>query len=66
MQDEYDFSQGVRGKFLHAREEILLPLYLDKALQQALMDLAKARGIELSALANTLLKQDIDRLQASR
>ena len=66
MQNEYDFSQGERGKFFHVREDILLPVYLDQSLQLALMDLAKARGMELSALANTLLKQDIDRLQSSR
>jgi hypothetical protein len=65
MQDEYDFSHGERGKFFHVREEILLPVYLDQSLQLALTDLAKARGVELSVLANTLLKQDIDRLQSS-
>jgi len=66
MQDEYDFSHGERGKFFSAREDILLPVYLDQSLQSALMDLAKARGVELSVLANALLKQDIDRLQAGR
>lgn len=64
MKDEYDFSKGVRGKFYNPNAVFHLPVYLDEQVQGYLEAKAQARGIDLSALVDTLLKKDIEMLQA--
>jgi len=63
---EIDFSQGERGKFFRQHARLQLPLYLDDPLQDRLTALAEAKGIELSALVNELLRKDIERIDAAR
>jgi hypothetical protein len=58
MKKKYDFSKGVKGKFYVPKEEILLPLYLNKKNQDFYLKLANKKNIPLSDLINSLLSKD--------
>jgi post-segregation antitoxin (ccd killing protein) len=64
MKEHYDFSHGVRGKFYNANAVFQLPVYLDEQVQGYLAAKAQAKGIDLSALVNDLLKREIELVQA--
>jgi hypothetical protein len=66
MPDEIDFSQGVRGKFFRQDARLHLPVYLDDPLQDQLAAIAEAKGVELSALVNELLRKDLELIEATR
>ncbi len=59
MRGQYDFSKGERGKFYHPDAKLNLPVYLDAEVLDYFSEKAKAKGVELNSLVNTLLKQDI-------
>lgn len=59
MRRNYDFSQGLRGKFYRKGAELRLPIYLDAKLQKQLEDLAQKNGKDVSELVNQLLKRHI-------
>ena len=59
MQDQYDFSQGVRGKFFNPSAQFSFPVYLEEPIQQFLYQRATAKGQDLSSMVNDLLKRDI-------
>ena len=59
MRDEYDFSKGERGKFYNPGAKKNLPVYLDEDVLDYFSEKAKAKGVELSAMVNDLLKKDI-------
>lgn len=63
---EIDFSQGVRGKFFRKDARLHLPVYLDDPLQERLAALAEAKGVELSALVNDLLRKDLELIEVAR
>jgi hypothetical protein len=56
---EIDFSKGKRGKFYHAQTELNLPVNLDQEVQAYLTTIAAKKGMQLSDLANDLLKREI-------
>ena len=64
MNEHYDFSKGVRGKFYNVNAVFQLPVYLDERVQGYLAAKAQAKGIDLSALVNDLLKREIDLVEA--
>ncbi len=64
MKENYDFSKGVRGKFYNPNAVFQLPVYLDEQVQGYLAAKAQAKGIDLSALVNDLLKREIDLVEA--
>jgi hypothetical protein len=64
MKEHYDFSKGVRGKFYNANAVFELPVYLDESVQGYLAAKAQAKGIDLSALVNDLLKREIELVEA--
>ena len=66
MRDEYDFSKGQRGKFHEPSAELHLPVYLDTEVQESLAAIALAKGIDISVLANALLKKDIELIQLAQ
>ena len=66
MKNEYDFSQGVRGKFYRPDAKLTLPVYLDHEVQSYLARRASERGVELSELVNDLLRKDIDLIEAAK
>ena len=65
MKDEYDFSKGVRGKFFRKNTVLKIPVYLEPEVQRFLSERAKAKGIDVSDLANDLLKRDIELIEAA-
>ena len=64
MPSEIDFSKGERGKFFKSNAVLHLPVYLDANVQDSLADIAAKKGVELSTLANELLKREIDIIEA--
>lgn len=66
MPDEIDFSKGVRGKFFKPGMRLNLPVYLDEEVQARLTSLASAKGMDLSALVNDLLRKDIELIEMAR
>lgn len=59
MREEYDFSEGERGKFYKPGGKINLPLYLEADVLDYFEARAKAKGVELNTMVNDLLKKDI-------
>lgn len=66
MKAEYDFSDGVRGKFNRPEMTLVPPIHLDPDVLAYLMERAKARKTTVSALVNELLKRDIDLIETVR
>ena len=66
MPAEIDFSNGVRGKFFRPGMRLRLPIYLDDETQRYLTDRAQAKGVDVGALVNQLLKKDIESIEAAR
>jgi hypothetical protein len=60
------FSGGTRGKFYRPGAQLLLPIHLEANVQNTLAALANAKGVDLSAFVNELLKKDIELIQMSR
>ena len=56
---DVDFSKGVRGKFYRPELNLNLPIYLDEQVQQFLATIAVRKGLQISDIANELLKKDI-------
>jgi hypothetical protein len=63
---EIDFSAGTRGKFHRASARLNLPVYLEPDVQAYLAALAAKKGVQLSDLANDLLKKDIAILESAK
>lgn len=61
MRDKYDFSKAERGKFFNPEAQHSLPLYLEDDVLSYFA--AKAKGVELNALTNDLLKKDIELIE---
>lgn len=66
MRKEYDFSKAERGKFYKPDAQYNLPLYLDAEVLDYFSLKAKAKGIELNALVNDLLKKDIELIEGMK
>jgi hypothetical protein len=64
MKDNYDFSQGERGKFFNPTAQFRFPIYLDTPVQDYLSQRAQVKGIDLSSFVNDLLKRDIELVRA--
>ena len=64
MPDEIDFSSGTRGKFYRSDAKLNLPVYLDAEVLAYLSAIASRKGVQLSALANGLLKKEIAILES--
>lgn len=64
MKQEYDFSNGERGKFFRKGAQLNLPVYLDKEVQTYLQERAKSRGVEVTQLVNEMLREDIKLIEA--
>ena len=66
MKDEYDFKNGERGKFYREQAELIPPVHLDADVLNYLTAQAQARGATLSDLVNTLLRKDIELIEAGQ
>lgn len=58
MKKEYDFSDGIRGKFYNADAEFNLPIYLEPEIAEFVQKLAVEKNVERSQIVNMLLKKD--------
>lgn len=58
MKKEYDFSNGVRGKFYNADAEFNLPIYLEPEIAEFVKRLADEKKVDASRIVNMLLKKD--------
>jgi hypothetical protein len=65
MKDEYDFSKAERGRFFRPDVVLAPPVHLDPEVLAFLTIRAEARGTSLSELVNTLLKKDIELIEAA-
>jgi len=58
MKKEYNFSNGVRGKFYNADAEFNLPIYLEPEIAEFVEKLATEKAVDRSQIVNMLLKKD--------
>lgn len=58
MRDEYDFSEGERGKFFHSDMQVNLPIYLDEEVSAFIERIASKKGVDRSTVVNDLLRND--------
>lgn len=58
MKKEYDFSNGVRGKFYNADAEFNVPIYLEPEIAEFVKRLADEKKVDASHIVNMLLKKD--------
>jgi hypothetical protein len=56
----------VRGQFYRPGARLQLPIHLEANVQDTLAAIANAKGIDLSAFVNELLKKDIELIQMAR
>ena len=66
MLPEYDFSKGKRGQFYQPNAIFRMPVYLDEEVIRYLSALAQRKGVELSTIANDLLKRDIEIIETGK
>ena len=66
MLAEYDFSNGVRGKYAAQYPKSSHIIRLDDDVQHTLQTQAQTKGVDLSELVNTLLRQDIALLETEK
>ncbi len=65
MKEHYDFSKAQQGRFYGPDMKLRLPLYLDEDVQIGLIEVAESEGIDLSALINRLLREDMQRIKCA-
>lgn len=65
MKEEYDFSKGARGKFYKPDTQLNVPVYLDADVSEYLSRRAKAKGVEVNAIVNDMLRKDIELIEGS-
>ena len=62
MKEEYDFSNGERGKFYHKNATFNLPIYLEPEVENFVAKLAKEQKKNISEIVNAiLLKNEISK-----
>jgi hypothetical protein len=59
MREEYDFSNGERGKFYRADMKLNIPIYLDEEVSAFVEKIASKKGIDRSSVVNDLIRGDI-------
>ncbi len=66
MKNRYDFSNAERGRFFREGARLVPPVHLEPEVLDYLSRRASERRISLSALVNTLLKKDIELIEAGK
>ena len=62
MKKEYNFTNGVRGKFFAKNAKFNLPIYLDEDVSDFITTYAKKKKIDQKILVNLLLRNSKDLL----
>lgn len=65
INDDYDFADAKRGMFFREHAALVPPVHLEPEVLEYLKAQATARGVTLNALVNTLLREDIERIEAA-
>jgi hypothetical protein len=65
MKDEYDFAKAQRGRFHRPDSVLTPPVHLNPEVLAFLTARAEARGVSLSEFVNTLLKKNIELIEAA-
>ena len=60
MKKEYDFSNGVRGKFHNPDGELNLPIYLEREIADFVQKLSVEKKVDRSKIVNKLLRKDME------
>ena len=63
MEEEYDFSNGVRGKFYNPNAEFQLPIYLEPEVEGFFKQLAQKQKMNLNQIINKMLLKDKELLE---
>ena len=58
MKKQYNFSKGVKGKFLVMARDIQLPVYLNKQNNEYFSKLALSKKKDFSKLVNEILSKE--------
>ena len=66
MKEEYDFSNGERGKFYNKNATFNLPIYLEPEIESFVATLAKEQKKNISEIVNTLLFKDKELMEFMR
>jgi len=66
MKEEYDFSNGERGKFYNKNATFNLPVYLDPEIESFIAKLAKEQKKNMSEIVNALLFRDKELIEFMR
>lgn len=66
MPAEIDFTGATRGKFYRPDAKLNLPVYLDQEVLAYLAALASKKGVQVSELANSLLRKDIELIESTK
>ncbi len=56
MKEEYNFSDGERGKFFNKDIKLNLPIYLDDEVMAFIERIAKKKNQDISSVVNQLLR----------
>jgi len=66
MRDQYDFANGVRGKFYHPDGIVNLPIYLDEEVLAFVEEIARNRQCDITDVVNELLRSDMQLAKAMK
>jgi hypothetical protein len=59
MEDEYDFSKAVQGKFYRPLESLEIPVYLDPGVKEYYARKAREQNMRPEELINSVLKENM-------
>jgi hypothetical protein len=65
MNSEYDFSNAQRGRFFRQDAVLAPPIHLEPEVLAFLSQIAQARSTSLNDLVNTMLRKDIELIEAA-
>ena len=60
MKEEYDFSNGKRGKFYRDNVKLNLPVYLDDEVMEFVKKIAQKKNVNIQTVVNQLLRSDMN------
>jgi len=64
MKEEYDFSTAEQGKFYRPIDELEIPVYLDKDVENFFYQRAAGKNVDLKQIVDTILRKEMDLLRA--
>jgi hypothetical protein len=64
MKKEYNFKNGIRGKFYRTDVSLNLPIYLDDDVAEFVQKYAKRKKIDRQTMVNKLLRSNKNIIQA--